>query len=407
MQPNIQNRTMGYLFIIAGILLIICLIMAHASANSVVEVPATSDSGTFNFMGTGGYCDWYLDISGWDEANVDIANHWDYATSNVIYQDVGDGEIFVKIKDRSHNNQWMYYDWGTIPINGNGIYVPPFGGGGRYVNVTGSPNVTGEIECIVGMERAVFQFDTQHHETDLTVLVHNGEVLENATVSLINGNPIVVWTDELGEAKFTVGTGTYHLVIEHENFSSMLVDDLYLEADKSYHIRVNMTDCLSSSGVALCSPDADDLIIYYKNKEPAMGSISPQGFVDYFADQLRTCMGGDNPCATNTLQWMADDWGIYPSELNVLLDSCTITKIGCIDGMQELEITYCVKNYQQYECSYTVNLVYGDTTIELGSGYLPKTWSQHSKITTTSLVAIDGCEPTSTVYLVVESEKIE
>ena len=401
---NINFKWAAIVTIIVSIIIFTCLMVSDASANSYVEVEAESDGGYFSFTGDGGYWDWYIGVTGFDRADVDVTNHWDYARSSITYKDVGDGTINVRIKDRSHNDKWMYYDWGSIPIDGNGIYVPPYGGGGRYVNVTGSPNVTGEIECIVDIRKAVFQFDTRHSEADLTVFVHNGELLENATVSLINGNPTVKWTDENGEAKFTPGTGNYHILVEHENFSAMLVDDLRIEADKSYYISVNMTDCLTSKGVAVCSPDADDLVVYYRDKEPAMGTISPQGFVDYFADRLRTCKGIEDNCADGTLERMATQWGIYPTELNVLLYDCNFTDMGCQDGMRDWEITYVVKNYQQYACVYTVTLVAGNNTMELGSDELPATWSSQAKTTTTSSVMIEGCD-NHKMYLLVTSER--
>ena len=403
---NQKARIIVVVMISICALLLSCYMISEASAqNSYVEVEATSDGRTFNFTGNGAYWDWYIDVYGLDVANVDLTNEWDKASSTVKYEEIGDGEIFVKVSTYSPGDEWYYFEWKQMPISGDGTYVPP-GSGGRSVTLVNSTNVSGYIEYPERSEKAVFQFDTTHREADLTVVVHNGEVLENATVSLINGNPTVVWTDENGEAKFTPGTGTYHLIVEHENFSSMLVDDLYLEADKSYHIQINMTDCITSKGVAICTPDTDDLIVYYKNKEPAMNAISPQGFVDYFADQMRTCAGGENNCADGTLQWMADDWGIYPENLNVLLYDCTFTELDCEDGWQAWEIEYVVKNYQQYECTYTVTLVYNGDTIELGDGTLPATWSTHAKTTTTSSVMIEGCD-SHKMYLVVESERAD
>jgi len=374
------------------------------AANSYVYVEGESDGGTFNFTGSGSYWDFDIQLRGFDVANVDLTNHWDRTSSTVKYEDIGDGEIFVKVTEKFPGDEFYYFDWVRMLIDGDGTYSP---GGGRNVQLVNSSNVTGWIEYPERGEKAVFLFDTRHNEADVTVIVHNGELLENATVSLINGNPVVAWTDENGEAEFTPGTGNYHLIVEHENFSAMLVDDLFLEADKSYLIRVNMTDCLTSKGVALCAPDADDLIVYYKNKDPAMNSISPQGYVDFFADQMRTCQAGANNEADGTLERMATNWGIYPQDLNVLLYSCNITKLGCIDGKTELEVVYTVKNYQQYECSYNVSLIYGNDTIELGNGVLPKTWSTRAKITTTDYVMIDHCDPTSTVYLFVESEQVD
>ena len=399
------SRIIAIAVIMMFITLMLCHIISDASAqNSYVKVEAESDGGTFNFTGSGAYWNWDIDLFGFDLANVDLTNQWDYASSTVKYEEIGDGEIQVKVTEYKPGDEMYYFRWEKLPINGDGVYSP---GGGRSVEIVNSDNVTGWIEYPERDRKAVFQFDTRHKDTDFTVIVHNGELLENATVMLINGNRKVQWTDEFGVAKFTPGTGTYHMIVEHENFSAMLVDDLFIEASKSYLIRVNMTDCLTSSGVAVCGPSADDLIVYYKEKGPAMNTISPQGYVNYFADQLRTCKGGENKCATDTLQIMADKWGIYPADLNVLLYSCNITNLGCIDNMTELEIDYTVKNYQQYDCNWTVNLVYGNNIIELGKGILPKTWSEHSKWSTTSHVTIDGCKSTSKVYLIVESERVD
>lgn len=385
--------------------LIACYMISGASAqNSYVHVVAESDGGTFNFTGSGAYWDWNIDLFGFDWAGVDLTNEWDQASSTVKYENIGDGEIFVKVNTYSPGDEMYYFRWEKMLIDGDGIYSP---GGGRNVQLVNSSNVTGWIEYPERDHKAVFLFDTTHHEADLTVIVHNGELLENATVTLANGDKKVRWTDEGGRVEFSPGTGKYYMTVEHENFSVMLVNDLFLEADKSYHIRVNMSDCLTSKGVAVCGPDADDLIMYYKNKDPAMGSISPQGFVDYFADQMRTCLGGANNEADGTLQWMAEDWGIYPTDLNVLLYSCNISNLGCINGQTELEVTYTVKNYQQYECSYNVSLIHGSDTIKLSSGVLPELWSENAKETTIDHIVIGHCNATSTVYLIVESERVD
>ena len=400
-----QNNDIIYIIILILTFILFGCIISNASAeNSQVHVVAESDGGTFNFTGSGSYWDWNIDLFGFNYAGVDITNEWGRASSTVKYENIKDGKIFVKVTTHSPGDEMYYFNWLTMPINGNGIYEPP-GFGGRHVNVTNSPNITGYIEYPERGDKAIFLFDTTHHEFDLKVIVHNGELLENATVSLINGNPKVKWTDEYGVAEFNSGTGTYHLLIEYKDFTPMLVDDLFFESDKSYQIKINMTNSLTSKGTAICGLNTDDLIMYYKNKDPVMETISPQGFVDYYADQMRTCEAGANNEADGTLQWMADDWGIYPTNLNVLLYSCNITNLGCIDGMTELEINYVVKNYQQYECEYIVNLIYGDEIIELQYGILPKTWSEYSKCKTTTYVTIQNCDPISTVYLIVESER--
>lgn len=392
---NINFKWAVIVTVIVTIIIFTCLMVTDASAQ-------TTAGGSFNFSGSGDSLNVYA--SGLDWASVDFTNPWGFGAI-IHYVDVDDGEIFLRADKGFDYDPMYYYDWTTKSFTGNGNWMVPIDDqGGRNVTVVNSPNVTGWIEYPKRAEKAVFIFDTRHSEADLTVFVHNGELLENATVSLINGNPTVKWTDENGEAKFTPGTGNYHILVEHENFSAMMIDDLRIEADKSYYISVNMTDCLTSKGVAVCSPDADDLVVYYRDKEPAMGTISPQGFVDYFADRLRTCKGIEDNCADGTLERMATQWGIYPTELNVLLYDCNFTDMGCQDGMRDWEITYVVKNYQQYACVYTVTLVAGNNTIELGSDELPATWSSHAKSTTTSNVMIEGCD-NHKMYLLVTSER--
>ena len=388
--------------------LLSCYMISEASAqNSYVQVKAESDGGSFNFTGSGAYCNWNIDLYGFDLANVDLTNQWDRASSTVKYEEIGDGEIQVKVTEYKPGDEMYYFRWEKLPINGDGVYSP---GGGRNVELVNSPNVTGFIEYPERDRKAVFLFDTRHSHADLRVIVHNGELLENATVTLINGNQKVQWTDENGEAKFTPGTGTYHMIIEHENFSAMLVDDLFLEASKSYLIRVNMTDCLTSSGVAVCGPDADDLIVYYKNKTIPMETISPQGYVNYFAERLMTCRARDDPEADGTLERMATKWGIYPdAPLNVLLYSCNFTEVDD-SNRSEWIVTYTVKNYQQYPCNYTVSLIveYGNNvtkTLPMGEGMVKATWSEYAKDTIVQTVNVGS--DMRKMYLIVESERAD
>jgi len=377
------------------------IVTQTASANSAVYVIASSDGGEFCFEGDGAYWNWDIDVEGWDLANVDLTNHWDYATSSVTYRNIGDGEIHLKVSDRGFDDEWYYYDWGIIKYDGNGIHTPTIAGsGGRSVNVSGSPNVTTYIEQVIDIRKAQFLFDTSHSSADLTVVVHNGHLLENATVTLMNGAREVQWTDEVGEAEFSPHTGNYAMIVEHENFSSMLVDDLYFEADKSYQIRVNLTQCKSSSGEALCAADADDLIVYYKQKEPNMGPISPQGYVDYFADQLRTCQADENKCAVDSLERMCTQWSIFPKDLNVLLCNCEFTYIS--ENIYNVE--YTVKNFQEYPCEYGVTLHAGNKTLMIGKGTLPATWSVESKKSNNVTVNIEGAP--NRMFLGIESEQI-
>lgn len=382
------------------IILLAGCITSTTADNSYTEVVGESNGGIFNFTGSEAYWDWNIYLNGWDIANVDLTNHWDQASSTVKYEDIDAGNIYVKVSEHSSGDEMYYFEWKKLSINGDGIYSP---GGGRNVELINSPNVTGYIEYRERDHKAVFLFDTSHKSADLQVIVHNGELLKNASVILINGDQKVKWTDENGIAEFSPSTGTYHMIIKHENFSTMFVDDLEIEASKSYLIRVNLTDYLTSSGVAVCEQNADDLIVYYKNKEPPMDTISPQGYVDYYANQLRTCMGGTNNEADGTLERMATKWGIYPEDLNVLLYSCNFTEIDKSDWI----ITYTVKNYQQYECNYNVTLIIENknnvtNTIPMGEGIVKATWSEYAKDTKTQTVNI-GTDMQK-MYLIITGE---
>ena len=408
---KLKNIMTALIILLIGIVAAGCV--NPASAQSAVYVYAESDGGTFDFVGDGAEWDFGISLDGFDVANVDLTNHFIYSSSDVKYVNVGDGEIHLKVSNRNYQNEWYYYDWDIVQYDGNGIHTPILlSGGGRMVNVTGSPNVTTFIEQVVAIRKAVFLQDTRHSHADLRVIVHNGDLIENATVELIGGPRDVKWTDENGIAEFEPSHGTYAMVIEHENFSSMLVDDLYFETDKSYIIRVNMTDCLSNSGVVYCAPDADDLIMFYKQKDPAMGAISPQAFVNYFAKQLTTCMARQNHNADGTLERMATQWGVYPDpELGVLLYDCEFVKGECDDTWCRWNITYTVKNYQAHPYEYTVSLIADDTITELNTGTLGATFSESGRETFTKSVIVNcdnangGCG--SQMYLAVTSERAD
>jgi hypothetical protein len=185
----------------------------------------------------------------------------------------------------------------------------------------------------------------------------------------------------------------------------MLVEDLFFETDKRYHIKVNMTDCLTSSGTSICAPDADDLVMYYRQKDPNMGTISPQGYVDYFADRLRTCMASQDKCAAGSLERMCTNWGVYPTDLDVLLYDCDFTEIDCVSDTCTYDIEYTVMNFQQYKCNYIVSLVCSDVITKIGSGTLNETWSMSGKETKNVTVEIKGdCDQ---MHLLVMSDRVE
>lgn len=400
-----------FIILIVAVVSIGCV--EPVSAQSAVYVYATSEGGEFDFTGDGAEWDWNINIEGFDTANVDLTNHWIYSTDTVEYVNIGDGEIHVNVSNRDYQNEWYYYDWAIIQYNGNGLHVPKLlGGGGRSVNVTGSPNVTTFIEQVVEIRKAVFLVDTRHSSADLTVCVHNGHLLENASVELINGPHAVEWTDENGEAKFDVSTGKYAMIIESDGFDTMLVEDLTFEARKSYYIRVNMTDCLSSCGSPFCAPDADDLVMYYRDKDPNMGIISPQAYVNYFAGRLTTCMAERDNCAIGTLERMGTRWGIYPDPvLGVLLYDCNFAELRCGGNWCEWNVTYEVWNFQNVPYNYTVTLIADGIITELNSGLLGATFSETGRDTITKTVVVNydndnpGCG--SQMYLKVVSERAD
>ena len=379
-----------------------------ASAQSAVYVIATSDGGEFDFTGDGKEWNWDINVEGFDNANVDLTNNWVYSTSTVKYENIGDGEIHVKVSDRNYHNEWMYYDWDIVRYDGNGLHIPKLlNGGGRSVNVTNSPNVTTYIEQVVAIRKAVFLMDTRHSHADLVVCVHNGHLLENATVELAGGPRAVKWTDENGEAEFSVSTGKYAIIINADGFNTMIIEDLTFESQNSYHVRVNMTNCLSSSGSPTCAPDSDALIMYYKQKEPNMGTISPQEYVNYFANRLTTCMAHHDKCAVDTLERMSSKWGIYPDpKLGVLLYSCNFTKLQCDNDSCEWRIEYEVRNFQYKSYNYTVSLIVGDTTTELNTGVLGSTYSTTGRETGNNTVIIDKYEQNNQMYLAVMNDEV-
>ena len=383
--------------IIVVCLLVALLLVGNVSATSAVYVQASSDGGEFEFIGDGGTTEWNMstdtawDISveGFDIANVDIANDW-MMHSHVRYEDIGDGSIFVKVNHYSRGDEFYYFNELQEIIDGDGNYTKGLPGG-HSVQVANSPNVTGYIDYRERDHKAVFLRDTSHHHADLTVIVHNGHLLENASVELLNGPQEVAWTDENGVAELTPTQGKYAMLIEAEGFNAMLVDDLTFENNKHYLIRINMTDCLSSCGVPVCAPDADDLIMYYKDKGPANNPISPQGYVNYFAQRLTTCMASHDNVADGTLERFSTTWGIYPSpELGVLLYNCNFTEVECNDTGCLWDIEYIVKNYQKDTYDYTVTLIAGNTTTVMTEGTLGPTFSSTGKETLTKRVMVEG-----------------
>ncbi len=150
--------------------------------------------------------------------------------------------------------------------------------------------------------------------------------------------------------------------------------------------------------------------MYYKDKGPANNPISPQGYVNYFAQRLTTCMANRDQCADGTLERMATTWGIYPTpELGVLLYDCDFVKGECEDDTCEWHIEYTVKNYQAEPYNYTITLVVGNTTTEMNTGVLGPTFSSTGRETLHETVIVTGDYESGccgTMYLAVVSEEV-
>ena len=387
-------------YIYYGLITLIILLLGVqlVSADSGIKVVAESNGGSFDFEGDGAETHMDLSITGFDEANVHTTNAWRYG-AKIVYRDIGSGNILLSASHDYPYDSMYYYRWDKMTFIGDGQYVPP-GNGGRSVSLSNSSTVTGTIEYPVQDRKAQFLRDTRHSHSDVTVMVHNGHTLENAIVTMYFTNPKVKWTDEEGRADFKLSQGTYHMTVEVDGYDAMLVDDLEFKNENHYLLNVNMTNCECTMGVPVCGPKAEDLLLYYQKKDPASETISPQGYVDYFAGRLRTCRAREDPEADGTLERFATKWGIYPSELNVLLYSCNFTKVN-----GTWDIQYTVKNYQEYKCNYTVTLIVGNETTELGSGVLSATWSERAKETTNVEYIAKNENEEKKMYLAVISER--
>ena len=166
-----------------------------------------------------------------------------------------------------------------------------------------------------------------------------------------------------------------------------------------YIIMVNMTE-------------GEDMVVYSVEKSLPQNSITPQEYVNYFADRLKMCMAGRDKCAVDTLERMATSWGVYPDPaLGVLLYSCNFTELRCDTNWCEYEITYEVRNFQDKPYDYTVTLIADDTTTELNSGKLGPTFSETGRDTITKTVVVNcdnndgGCG--DQMYLSVVSERVD
>ena len=388
---------------------VLIVAISTASADSAVVIKAKTDgNGHFSFEGNGARMNADIEIDGFDEANVNLTNAWGYS-ARIIYRNVGSGDILLSATHDFPYDPMYYYRWKTVDFKGDGEYIPP-GGGGRLASLTNSPNVTGTIEYPEVDHKAQFLRDTRHSHADVTVLVHNGHNLENAIVTMFFTDPKVRWTDEDGRADFQLSAGLYHMTVEAEGFDAMIVDDLQFKAENRYLLQINMTNCTSSMGKPVCGPSAEDLILYYKEKGPACETISPQGYVNYFAERLRTCRARDDPEADGTLERMATKWGILPDPpLNVLLYSCNFTKIGCLTETTDCQwnVTFTVKNYQKYPCNYTVSMIVGNTTVPLKTGDLGPTWSSTKMETVNTIFTVEDAHDGDTMYLAVVSDKMD
>ncbi len=393
--------------------MLVLMSMGAASAADMVEITA-SGSGegiTINIVTVGDYVDFYAHIDNFDTANLDVSNYWGYA-DNIRYDNVGSGEIYVRCGDKSayQKHDLTYYDWHEYPITGNGVYIPPDDSGGRTVNVTNSPNVTGWIEYYT-TRTAHVTYDTRPQPAKLSIWVHNGHPIEGATVAVKNGHHSVHVTDEDGMVYCEPSSGSYSVFVEHEDYDSVYVQNLMLESGNDYMLHVSLVNGTASSGDVIAGDDIDDeTILYMYDRGVEMTAIDVQEYVNYFADRLRTCVSGNDHNADGTLERYATNYGVYPDPpLNVLLYDCNITKTTCAAGQCDYRIEFTVKNYQNYPCEYTVNLIVktddGDVeTIHVKDGVLESTHSPSGMETVNQTVSLGNS--VDNLYLTVVSDRL-
>jgi len=394
------------------ICMILLMSMNMASAATIVEIDANGggEGSTINIVTVGDYVDFYAHINNFDTANLDMSNYWGY-TDDIKYDNVGSGEIYVRCGDKGayQKNDWVYYDWHEHSINGNGVYTPPGDSGGRTVTVTNSSGITGWIEYYT-TRPSYWACDTSPQPAKLTVYVHNGHPIEGATVAVKNGHHSVQVTDKDGMVYCEPASGLYSVFVEQEDYDSVYVQDLMLESGNDYMLHVSLINGTASAGDVITGDDIDDeTIMYMYDRGVEMTAIDVQEYVNYFADRLRTCISGNDHNADGTLERYATNYGVYPDPpLNVMLYDCNITKMTCADDQCDYRIEFTVKNYQNYPCEYTVNLIVetndGDVeTVHIKDGVLGSTHSTSHMETANQTVSLGN--NVDNLYLTVVSDR--
>ncbi len=389
--------------------MVVLMSMGAASAATIVEITA-SGSGegiTINIVTVGDYVDFYAHIDNFDTANLDVSNYWGYI-DNIRYDNVGSGEIFIRCgnKDVVHTNEWAYYNWHEYPITGNGVYAP---GGGRTVTVTNSSGITGWIEYYTTCA-SYWACDTRLQPAKLEIWVHNGHPIENATVIVENGHHSVHVTDETGIVKCEPSSGLYTVFVEHDDYENVFVENLTLLSGNDYLLHVSLVNGTASEGDVTTGMTHEEYVLYKRDRGVEMTAIDVQEYVNYFADRLRTCVSGNDHNADGTLERYATNYGVYPDPpLNVLLYDCNITKTTCAADQCDYRIEFTVKNYQNYPCEYTVNLIVktddGDVkTIHVKDGVLESTHSPSGMETVNQTVSLGNS--VDNLYLTVVSDRL-
>ena len=394
----------------AMICVILLMSMNMASAVTIIEIDANGggEGSTIDIVTVDNYADFYARINNFDTANIDVSNHWG-CIDDVQYDNVNAGEIFVRCGDRSayQTDEWAYYDWYEMPIDGNGVYAP---GGGRSVTVTNSSGITGWIEYYT-TRPSYWACDTRPQPAKLTIWVHNGHPIEGANVAVKNGHYSEHVTDADGMVYCEPSSGWYSVLVEHENYDSVYVQDLMLESGNDYMLHVSLVNGTASAGDVITGDDIDEeTILYMHSRDAEMTAIDVQEYVNYFADRLRTCMSGSDHNADGTLERYATNYGVYPDPpLNVMLYDCNITKMTCVNDQCDYRIEFTVKNYQKYPCEYTVNLMVktndGNTeTIHVGDGVLGSTHSASGMETAIRTMSLGN--DVDNLYLAVVSDRL-
>lgn len=297
---------------------------------------------------------YYIDLTGFDVANVDTNNNWG-VHNEIRYDGIVTGVIHVSVNDKqkatSEWNDFYYYDWFKMVIDGNGIYVPP-NDGCRRVEITNSTNITGWIEYYAMTHKAVFICDTRDRPAFLTVLVtNNGEIVEGVRVDTKNGHHEILYTSNEGYASCKPASDFYTVKVN----GTTIVENMYLESGLDYLLHYDLT-----TGLDLFEKEQVDYIPKY---------IELNEYANYWRD--RYVAGDHSQVVTGTIRWISEEWGAYSEpEMEVLLHNYTV------DGT---DVTLEIWNFAHYPCSYAIGEASSETVKIVHIDEIGAIYSNHGK----------------------------